>query len=134
MESDEDAIRNLVATWHAATAAGDVARILPLMADDVVFLTAGNPPMRGRHGFEEGLITLLQRYRINSSSQIREIEISGNLAYCWSFLTVTVSSLDGRSTNGRVGDALTILRKQPDGDWVVVRDANMLAANPQPSP
>ena len=39
-----------------ATAAGDVARILPLMAEDVVFLGAGRSPMRGRRAFEQGLL------------------------------------------------------------------------------
>jgi ketosteroid isomerase-like protein len=29
--NDEQAIRDLVATWHRATAAGDIARILTLM-------------------------------------------------------------------------------------------------------
>jgi uncharacterized protein (TIGR02246 family) len=57
MNSDEEAIRRVVATWHEATAAGEISRILPLMADDVVFLVPGRPPMRGRQQFAEGLAT-----------------------------------------------------------------------------
>ena len=130
MRSDEQAIRQLVATWHEATAAGEVSRILPLMADDVVFLVPGRPPMRGREGFGEGLTTLLQHHRINSSSEIQEIQISGDMAYCWSSLSVTVTPRAQGSPNRRTGHTLTILRKQPDGAWVVVRDANMLAPDP----
>jgi uncharacterized protein (TIGR02246 family) len=47
----------VVATWHEATAAGEISRILPLMADDVVFLVPGRAPMRGRQQFAEGLAT-----------------------------------------------------------------------------
>ena len=52
MNADEQAIRALVAEWHSATAAGDVDAVLQLMAEDVVFLVAGQPPMKGRSSFE----------------------------------------------------------------------------------
>ncbi len=130
MRSDEQAIRELVATWHEATAAADVSRILPLMANDVVFLVPGRPPMRGRQGFEEGLRSLLQQHRIDSSSEIQEIQVSGDMAYCWSALSVTVTPLAQGSSRRRRGHVLTILRKRSDGAWVIVRDANMLAPDP----
>ena len=41
MSDDERAIRQLVDTWHAASKAGDTAKVLSLMADDVLFLVAG---------------------------------------------------------------------------------------------
>ena len=47
MGKDEQAIRNLVATWMEATNAGDVARIVPLMADDVLFSDARRTALRG---------------------------------------------------------------------------------------
>lgn len=48
MQNDEQAIRHLIEKWHAATAVGDLTQILGLMADDVVFLTPGQPPMLGK--------------------------------------------------------------------------------------
>jgi uncharacterized protein (TIGR02246 family) len=44
--SDEQQIRDLVATWMAATKAGDIEKVLSLMSDDVVFLIPGQPVMR----------------------------------------------------------------------------------------
>ena len=70
MNADEQTIRDAVDTWHEATAAGDLSRILPLMAEDAARLA---------------------------------------------------------------GPVLTILRKQ-EGRWVVVRDANMLAPDPERMP
>ena len=46
MQSDEQEIRQLVATWMAASKTGDVETVLSLMSDDVVFLQPGQPPMR----------------------------------------------------------------------------------------
>jgi uncharacterized protein (TIGR02246 family) len=127
MSKDEQAIRNLVESWHRATAAGDVDTVLTLMADDAIFLVAGRPPMRGRSVFERGLRNLLSRNRINSMGEIQEIVVSGDLAYCWSVLAVRVTPLAGGAATVRSGNALSILRKQSDGSWVVVRDANLLS-------
>ena len=54
MHADEQAIRELVATWLRASRAGDTETVLGLMADDVVFLVPGHPPMRGRAAFAAG--------------------------------------------------------------------------------
>ena len=51
MQSDEQEIRHLVATWMAATKAGDIETVSSLMADDVVFLRPGHPPMIGKAAF-----------------------------------------------------------------------------------
>jgi uncharacterized protein (TIGR02246 family) len=126
MSADEQAIRDLVTLWHKATAEGDVDTVLGLMAEDVVFLVAGKPPMRGRSSFEQGLRALLTEHRIESSGDIQEIEVSGNLAYCWSHLTVRVVSLAGGKPTLREGNALSILRKLATGSWVIARDANLL--------
>jgi len=128
MNADEQAIRKLVASWHRATAAGDVDAVLALMADDVIFLVAGQPPMRGRSTFERGLRKLLSEHHIHSTGEIQEIVISGDLAYCWTMLTVRVIPLAGGTETSRRGNALSILRKQANGSWLLVRDANLLSA------
>ncbi|HSR91472.1 MAG TPA: SgcJ/EcaC family oxidoreductase [Gemmatimonadales bacterium] len=128
MDGDQHAIREVLALWHRATAAGDVDTVLKLMAEDVVFLVAGHPPMRGRAAFEQGLRTLLAQHQIESTGEIQEVEVSGNLAYAWSMLTVRIVPLAGGNATIRTGNALSILRKQADGSWVVVRDANLLSA------
>jgi len=127
MNTDEQSIRDLVNTWHTATAAGDVEAVLKLMAEDVVFLVAGQPPMKGRSTFEKGLRGLLQTHLIESTSEIQEVEVSGTLAYCWSVLTVQIAPRAGGKPVVRTGSAVSILRKQVNGTWAVVRDANLLA-------
>jgi uncharacterized protein (TIGR02246 family) len=115
----------LIDTWHRATAAGDVDAVLALMSEDVVFLVAGQPPMHGRAAFEQGLRGILATHRFTSTSDVQEIVVSGDLAYCWSSLRVAIEAESGGAKVVRAGNALSILRKS-DGTWRVVRDANLL--------
>ena len=68
MNSDEQAIRNLIARWHSATAADDVETVLSLMAEDAVFLVLGQPPMREQATFERGLRELLTKIKGKSKN------------------------------------------------------------------
>lgn len=130
MNADEQAIRDLVGLWHRATAAGEVDTVLGLMAEDAVFLVAGQPAMNGRGSFERGLRRLLAHHRIESTGEVQEVDVSGNLAYCWTKLTVRVIPLTVGNVTVRAGSALSIFRKQSNGSWVLVRDANLLSAVP----
>lgn len=123
---DEKAIRELNDTWMRATAAADLRQLRKLMSDDVVFLFAGRPPLRGRDAFATGFYEASLHARVDAISDIQEIVVDGDLAYCWNRLSVTVRSLEGEPLKRLGGHVLTILRKDADGDWQVIRDANML--------
>ena len=125
MSNDEQAIKNLIDSWHEATGAGDVQRILTLMSDDVVFLVAGQPPMRGRQAFATGLTKALESFRIESSSDVQEINVNGDWAYVWNYLVVVMTPTARGTSNRRTGNVLSVLRKK-NGAWVMFRDANLL--------
>ena len=127
MTSDHKAIRELIRAWHRATAAGDVDAILGFMSRDVVFLRAGQPPMKGRAAFERSLRELLVSHKVSSKSRVREIAISGDLAYAWTDLEVTVTPLKRGKESVRLGSTLSIFRRQTNGGWQMIRDANLLA-------
>ncbi len=124
MQSDEQEIRALVATWLSATRTGDTEKVLALMAEDVVFLQPGQNPMRGRSGYaaaQKGMAN----FDFEGASNIQEIRVFGDWAYCWNYLTVVFTPRDGGTPGKRAGNVLSVLHKQ-DGRWVIVRDANML--------
>lgn len=129
MLSDEQEIRQLVQTWMEATKAGDLQTMLGLMAEDVVFLGAGRPPMVGRQAFEEASKGMAGEGRpeFDGKSEIQEIRIMGDWAYTWTKLTVVVKPPDGAAPVTRSGHTLSILKKV-EGRWVMFRDANMLSA------
>jgi uncharacterized protein (TIGR02246 family) len=125
MSTDENAIRDLIATWLRASKAGDSATVLSLMAEDVVFLQPRKPPMRGRSGFAVAQ-QAMSDIDIDASSEIQEIRVLGDWAWCWNRLTVIVTPRNGGAPVKRSGDVLSLLQKQAHG-WVIVRDANMLS-------
>jgi uncharacterized protein (TIGR02246 family) len=125
VQNDEQAIRELVTTWLSATKTGDTERVLSLMAEDVVFLIPGKPPMRGRAAFAAAQAGL-EHVDIDATSEIQEIKVFGEWAYLWTKLSVVVTSKKGGAPNKRAGNTLSILQKQA-GRWVIFRDANMLA-------
>ena len=123
MRDDEQAIRDLISTWISASNAGDTQKVLSLMADDVVFLVAGQKPMR-KADFVVSQ-TALKDVAMEAKSEIQEIRIFDDWAYIWTKLTVVMTPPGGRSVT-RAGNTLSILQK-PNGKWVLFRDANMLA-------
>jgi uncharacterized protein (TIGR02246 family) len=125
MPTDEDAIRQLVATWLDASRAGDTDKVLSLMTDDVVFLTPGHPPMRGKAAFAASLASL-KSFDIQGRSEIEDIEIVGDWAWMWTRLTVTMTPKNGGPPVERAGNTLSILNRRA-GAWKIARDANMLA-------
>jgi uncharacterized protein (TIGR02246 family) len=132
MPNDKDQIRELLAAWMRATAAGQLQPLLELMDEDVVFLIPGQPPMRGRESIAVAFNAAMQRCRIDGKSEIQEIQriqIAGEMAYCWNRLSVTVTPLPSGSPVERSGYTLSVLRKKADGRWVLFRDANLLTAD-----
>ena len=67
-------------TWIAAVNAGDLARLLTLMADDVVFVNPGRAPF-GRDGFPAGFSAAHQEFRIRCISELEEVVVVGEVAY-----------------------------------------------------
>lgn len=122
--NDETAIRELVASWLAATKAGDIATVLDLMTDDVVFLVAGEAPF-GKAEFAAAAEKMQGVTFEAMTSEIREVEIAGHLAYLRSHIEMTVVPPGGTPVR-RSGPTLTILRKGEDGRWRLARDANLL--------
>jgi uncharacterized protein (TIGR02246 family) len=129
VHADEQAIRDLVATWLRATIAGDLPQLLNLVSEDVVFLAPGQPPLRGKEAFATALRSSILHVRIHATSEIQEIRVDRETAYCWNYFAVTTTPLDGTPPQRRNGYTLTILRKTRLGAWVLTRDANMLSVD-----
>ena len=131
MDSDRQKIEHLLRQWRALTAAGDVGGLLALITDDVVFLTPGNPPIR-KADFAEGFQKVSEKARIFAKQDVNELHVSGDLAYVWSQLAVTISPKAGGPPTESTGHVLTVFRKDANGEWRLARDANLTvgAGNP----
>jgi len=127
--NDEQAIRELVNMWMAATKAGDIQTVLNLMTDDVVFMVPGEEPF-GKEVFKQTAEKMsdgaADNVRYEGESNVEEIRVLGDWAYLRTRLEVTTIPSDGSVPVHRRGFTLTILRKESDGKWRLARDANLL--------
>jgi len=126
---DEQAIRRLVDSWLAASRAGDVDKVLDLVADDVVFLAPGQPPLRGRAAFAERMVGN-QDVPLDAQGVVEEVRVLNGWALLWLRLTVVMRPRDGGAPVRHTGHTLSFLRKQANGHWVLARDASLLAGVP----
>jgi uncharacterized protein (TIGR02246 family) len=126
MGPDERAIREMHSTWIDAVNAGDLACLLRLMADDVVFLGPGQAPC-GRDGFSPNFSAAHQQARINCISELEDVAVAGEVAYTLSRDSLSVTPRSGGEAMELAGHRITVFRKQPDGRWLLARDAHTLS-------
>lgn len=119
-------IREVHSTWIDAVNGGDLARLLTLMADDAVFVNPGHAPF-GRDGFSANFSAAHQQVRIRCSSELEEVVVVGDVAYTRSRDELSVSPRAGGEAARLSGYRLTVYRKQPDGRWLLARDAHTLS-------
>jgi uncharacterized protein (TIGR02246 family) len=127
MASDEQEIRTVHSIWIDAVNAGDLARLLTLIAEDVVFLTPGQAPA-DREIFSNHFMAAHQQMRIACASELEEVVVVGEVAYTRSRDTLSVTPRDGGKSAQLAGHRLTIYRKQRDGHWLLSRDVHALSA------
>ena len=124
MSADERAIRDLINRWMLSSQTGDVDTVLSLMTDDVVFMTPGREPF-GKAEFASQSKNL-KGIKFQGESTPVEIKVLGDWAYVRSHLTVKMTPPNG-DPKTRSGYTLTIFMRQPNGQWLLARDANLLA-------
>ena len=127
MSSDEREIRTAHSIWIDSVNAGDLARLLTLVAEDVVFLTPGQVPC-GREGFSSNFTAAHQQMRICCTSELEEVIIVGEVAYTRSRDALSLTPRAGGKEARLAGHRMTVYRKQRDGRWLLSRDVHTLSA------
>ena len=126
MRTDEREIHDVHSRWIDAVNAGDLARLLTLMTDDVVFLNPGQAPF-GRDGFCLAFSAAHQQAVVRCISELEEVAVVGEVAYTRSQDALSVTRRGGGEATQLAGYRITIYRRQPDGRWLLARDAHTLS-------
>ena len=128
----EQEIRQVMDEWRRLSAQGDVDGLLALTTYDVVFLTPGNPPIR-RKEFAEGFRQVSAKARIDSTQDVRDIRVSGDIAYAWSELSVVLTPNDDAGKKWEnSGHVLSVFHRSATGKWLLARDANLMTGAGKP--
>jgi uncharacterized protein (TIGR02246 family) len=126
MKTDEREIHDVHSTWIEAVNVGDLARLLSLMTDDVVFLNPHQAPF-GRDGFSLAFSAAHQQAVVGCISELEEVVVVGEVAYTRSRDALSVTPRGSEEATQFAGHRITIYRRQPDGHWLLARDAHTLS-------
>ncbi|TMC39591.1 MAG: SgcJ/EcaC family oxidoreductase [Chloroflexi bacterium] len=129
--TDEQQITHLMDEWRRLTSEGNVDGLLSLLSDDVIFLTPANAPIT-KQDFAAGFREVAAKARIESTQEVKDLRVSGNIAYAWSYLTVVLIPKDGDKRSESSGHVLSVYQRSPSGSWRLSRDANLVAGAGNP--
>jgi uncharacterized protein (TIGR02246 family) len=124
MSKDEQAIRDLVETWMEASKSGDIAAVLDLMTDDIIFMVPGREPF-GKEEFR-AQSEAMSSLEIDGRAEIRELRVVGHWAWVRNHIDLTITPTAGGDPVRRSGYTLSILAREADGSWRLKRDANLV--------
>lgn len=122
--SVEIQIRSWLDAWLRASAAGDHKAMLPMLADDMVFLVPGAPPF-GKREFAAAWEGPMKGAKVESVADLEECLFAGDIAVTRTRLSVTITTADGQVSRAK-GYTLSMFREGTDGRWLLARDANLL--------
>ncbi len=117
-EKDVVAIRNVLDSIIEADLAGDWAAAAAFATEDFVYMGANQPIIEGKAGWQ----THVESYNVSFIDlSVTQVEIDGrdDLAYLRGAYSQTFTLGDSTEPTEDIGKFLWILRKQPDGSWLL---------------
>jgi uncharacterized protein (TIGR02246 family) len=132
---DVRAIRALTEACRAAVQGKDLERLLNMITDDAIFLSAALGPIHGKDAVAALYRDSFAKYDIEQASRLEEVEVLGDWACAWGTDALTLTPLDGGAPIVRRGYGLSILQRQADGSWRFWRGINnMVEVSPGAKP
>jgi ketosteroid isomerase-like protein len=106
---------------------GGSAAFATWLADDVVILNNGQPPIIGRTAFTAKVNWDPRVYKLNWVADGAQMSAAQDMGFTWGQYEGTTTLPDGKIDIKR-GRYMTIWKKLPDGSWKVAMDASAEAA------
>ena len=124
--ADIAAIKQLTQEHISAMASRDVAKLLQLNSDDVVYLPPGHAPIVGKAAVKEMFEMFFAQFStIQQSASPSEIEVWGDRAIAWGPEALKLTTESGQVIEMK-GHGMSLMQRQPDGSWKFVRGINNL--------
>jgi uncharacterized protein (TIGR02246 family) len=114
------AVGRVAAEWLAAAARKDADAVAALYTPDALLMSPNRPVISGREGVRDWFAALPDFTRM--ATTLVEVEGRGDLAVTRSTFAMTLE-LPGRPAINERGKILQVLRRQPDGRWLIWRES-----------
>jgi uncharacterized protein (TIGR02246 family) len=119
---DEAAIRGVMASYNDALNGGTTAAVMPLYADDGVFMPPYSQSAVGKAAVEKAYDAVFDELKFHVRFTIAELNV---MAPSWAYVrTNSAGTTDHHSTGRTTAEAnqeLFIFRKGDDGKWRIAR-------------
>jgi ketosteroid isomerase-like protein len=119
---DAAAITEFNKRYLGAINAGDSATLASLTLPEHIMIAPGRPPLVGKEANDAANARVAQTFKIEETWTPIETFISGDLAYQRGTFTVAATPKAGGTTRNTRGTFLRIYKRQPNGEWRMVRD------------
>lgn len=120
-EADRAAIEEILREASVANQSGDVEAWLGNLTDDAVVMYTGQPPMEGIPTLREWIVERFATANVQVTITPVEIVVDHDLAFNRTHVTGYEVSLETGDTLPVDYKEIAILRRQPDGGWLVSR-------------
>jgi uncharacterized protein (TIGR02246 family) len=133
------AIKDDLAQWQKDFAAKDADKLVSHYTDDVLYVSAGAPVVKGR----EATKTMFKEWVADPASSLTfevsrvEVAQSGDLAYAQGPFRLTATNPATKKPFEDKGTYLAVYKKQADGSWKAAVDmgtSEIFPAIPAPPP
>ena len=120
-QADVEAIKRMNNEWNTAWSNSDIDGILALWDNDGISMPPGSSPYIGKERIRARLQFLNKTTVENVSTNIEEIEVSGNWAFVRQTFKGTWIPKDGSESKNESSKEIMIFNKQSDGSWKIAR-------------
>jgi uncharacterized protein (TIGR02246 family) len=119
---EKTAIRSLLSSYEAALNASNTAAVMPLYADDAVFMPPNNQPAVGAAAVRQAYDAVFKAIKLNLKFTVAEVvQVAPN----WAFArTNSAGTLTVNANGAKIAEAnqeLFIFKKGADGAWKIAR-------------
>ena len=121
--ADKAAVEAATTAFHDALRRNDLEAFMAYVADDVLFMPAGEPPIRGKEAMRTWMNGFLSQYKTTSLTLAdREVRTADDWAvelgtYEWAL----APAAGGESSVDR-GNYMQVWQRRPDGSWSFARE------------
>jgi uncharacterized protein (TIGR02246 family) len=119
---DEAAIRDVMAKYNDALNGGKTAAVLPLYADDGVFMPPYSESAVGKDAVRKAYDAVFEELKFNVKFTIAELVV---MAPAWAYVRTNSAGTTGHHSTGKTtaeaNQELFIFKKSGDGRWQIAR-------------
>ena len=118
--NEKDQINNLLKAYEKALNTSDVAAVLPLYAQDGVFMPQHSPAQVGIAAVEAAYHFVFQMLKLDVIFTIHEIGVAGQFAYARTSSKGKQTLLEPNLVTDEYNNELFVFRKE-NGEWKIAR-------------